>query len=158
MEDVVEPLREADFQEIVRDVEDFWGEGRAPRLLHPMFVYEFGDTAFVVREDGRVAAYLLGFVATASPTAYIHLVAVRGAYRGRGLARRLYDRFLAVAKERGATRAKAITNPWNRASIAFHERLGFHPVGDDEEDGVPVVRAYSGPGVDRVVLLKEPIG
>ena len=118
MDNAIEPCSHADFIEMVRDVEDFWGGGRGPRLLHPMFVHAFGDTAFVMRDGGRVAAYLLGFVAGASPTAYIHLVAVRESHRGQGLARRLYECFLSVARERGAVRAKAITSPGNRATIS----------------------------------------
>ncbi len=142
------------FDEIVRDNDDFWEAGRTPRLLHPMFVFEFGDTAFVIRDGERVAAYLFGVLATASPTAYVHLVAVRHAHRGQGLGRRLYEHFLEVGRSRGARRAKAITSPHNAASIAFHERLGFHAVGDGEGT-TPVVRDYSGPGVDRVVLVRD---
>jgi hypothetical protein len=52
-----------DFLDILSDLEDFWGSAseRARRVHHPMFVHEFGDTAWVVREEGRVIAYLFGF-------------------------------------------------------------------------------------------------
>ena len=46
-----------DFLEILSDLEDFWGTDRARPVHHPMFMHEFGDTAWVLREDGRVIAY-----------------------------------------------------------------------------------------------------
>src|SRR5437588_12323688 len=59
-------------------------------LNHPMFVNEFADSAFVIRDDGGVvAAYLFGFTVPRSSLAYVHLVAVRRDQRGQGLARSL---------------------------------------------------------------------
>lgn len=139
--------RPSDLGEILRDYERFWGDHTLPRYLHhPMFVYEFGDTAFVARRaDGRIAGYLLGFVA---PTGdgYIHLVAVRDDARGRGLAQRLYEVFAAAAAERGATALKAITGPRNEESILLHRKLGFEMthVGD-----------YGGTGRDRLIMRRS---
>ena len=116
----------SDLGEILRHYERFWGDRTLPRYLHhPMFVYEFGDTAFVARQaDGQIVGYLLGFVA---PTGdgYIHFVAVRDDARGRGLARQLYEVFAAAAAKRGATALKAITGPQNEGSILLHRKLGF---------------------------------
>jgi GNAT superfamily N-acetyltransferase len=119
----------------------FWGERDLRALHHPMFIHEFGEHALVVRApSGELAAYLLGFVA--GSVGYIHLVGVRDAYRRQGLARLLYAAF----EERSrATSFKAITTPGNAGSIAFHRALGFEAT---------VVPDYSGPGADRVVLLK----
>ena len=56
--------RDTDLAEILEDFPRFWGDRAGPRALHhPMFVIEFGDTAFVARRDGQILAYLLGFVA-----------------------------------------------------------------------------------------------
>jgi ribosomal protein S18 acetylase RimI-like enzyme len=132
--------------EILRDYERFWGDHTMPRYLHhPMFVYEFGDTAFVARQvGGQIVGYLLGFVA---PTGdgYIHFVAVRDDARGRGLARELYEVFAAAAAERGATALKAITGPQNEDSIEFHRKLGFEMTHVDD---------YGGTGRARLIMRR----
>ncbi len=147
----IEPMTREDFQAILTDIREFWPNG-APPVFHPLFLEEFGDTAFVIREKGQVVAHLFGFVASKSPTGYVHLVATRIGYRGRGLARALYAHFADVARARGATALKAITTPGNAGSIAFHQRLGWTLLGEPGSNGVPVIRDYSGPGVDRVVM------
>jgi ribosomal protein S18 acetylase RimI-like enzyme len=138
--------RPADLGEILGSYQHFWGDRELPRYLHhPMFVYEFGDTAFVARRpDGVIAGYLLGFVA---PTGdgYIHFVGVRDDARGIGLGRRLYETFSAAAAARGATALKAISSPENEGSIAFHRRLGFEST---------LVEDYGGAGRPRVVMRR----
>jgi ribosomal protein S18 acetylase RimI-like enzyme len=137
---------ESDLGRILGDYERFWGDRTLPRYLHhPMFVYEFGDTAFVARQpDGQIVGYLLGFVA---PTGdgYIHFVAVRDDARGHGLARRLYDVFAAAARERGAKALKAITSPQNEDSVAFHRKLGFQLTHADD---------YGGAGRPRIIMRR----
>ncbi|MBE3590174.1 MAG: GNAT family N-acetyltransferase [Firmicutes bacterium] len=149
----IQPCTKADFDQIVTEIADFWGSDRTLPLHHPIFLYEFGDTAWVMRDGDRVAGYLFGFVAATSPTAYVHLVAVRSGYRERGVPRRLYARFIDEARRRGARQLKAITTPGNRESVAFHTRLGMRLLGEPGPDGIPVVRNYSGPGQDRVVMI-----
>lgn len=143
-----------DYDQIVSELPAFWGDDRMRALHHPMFLNEFGDGAHVIREGEQVVAYLFGFVAP-GPLAYIHLVGVRGSHRHRGLARRLYDHFTAQAVARGCRQLRAITSPQNAGSIRFHRSLGFEPVGEPGAGGVPVVKDYGGPGVDRVVLEKR---
>jgi GNAT superfamily N-acetyltransferase len=141
----VEPelVTKSDFDQIVDRLPAFWGERDLAVLHHPMFIHEFGDSAFVVRDEhGGVAAYLFGFVVPPA-LAYVHLVAVRDDQRGRGLARLLYERFQELAHERGCDRVKAITTPGNTASIAFHRALGM----DAAE-----VPDYAGTGRARVVF------
>lgn len=144
-----------DFLEILTDLEDFWGTDRARAVHHPMFVHEFGDTAWVVRENGRVVAYLFAFWSQTEPVGYIHLVGVRRAYQQRGIGRWLYEQFEARARERGCARLKALTPPINSDSIAFHERLGFTLLGEPNENAIPVVQDYFGPGIPRVVFEKR---
>jgi ribosomal protein S18 acetylase RimI-like enzyme len=142
--------RVEDLGEILRDYERFWGYHTLPRYLHhPMFVYEFGDTAFVARRaDGQIAGYLLGFVA---PTGdgYIHFVAVRDDARGRGLARQLYEVFAVAAAERGATALKAITGPQHEGSVLFHRKLGFEMTHADD---------YGGTGRARLIMRRPLAG
>jgi ribosomal protein S18 acetylase RimI-like enzyme len=138
-----------DLAEILRNYERFWGD-REPFLRylnHPMFLLEFGDTAFVARrdDDGEIVGYAFGFVAPAG-YGYIHLVGVREDVRAHGVGRLLYDRFTEEAVKRGATALKAITSPENEVSLAFHARMGFTDMERFED--------YGGSGRVRVVMRK----
>jgi GNAT superfamily N-acetyltransferase len=144
-----------DYDQIVAQVEDFWGSGRTLGLHHPMFVYEFGNSAYVIKDGDYVAAYLFGFLSQTEPTAYVHLVGVRTAYRRRGLARRLYAHFVAFAQSQGCTELKAITTPDNKESLAFHRAWGMELTGKPNREGIPVVENYAGPGQERVVLRRK---
>jgi GNAT superfamily N-acetyltransferase len=144
-----------DFLEILSELQDFWGTDRARHVHHPMFVQEFGDTAWVIRNNGKVIAYLFGFWSQTEPVGYIHLVGVRRANQRHGIGRWLYDEFEQRAKEHGCERLKAITPVVNGDSVAFHRRLGFELVGEPNEEGIPVVADYFGPGMPRVVFEKR---
>jgi predicted GNAT superfamily acetyltransferase len=114
-----------DLSAILSELDDFWGEDRDMAFLHQaLYVHEFGDTSVLAERDGRIVAYLLGFVSQ-DATGYIHAVAVRREARGEGLARRCYERFRELVAARGAHGLKAITQPENAGSRAFHEALGF---------------------------------
>jgi len=152
-----------DYQDILRDLSAFWDE-RADQLRpfhHPIFVHEFGNSAFVMRDafpggdQHLIAAYLLGLISQREPVAYVHMIAVRGAYRRRGLARQLYGHFIEFARSRRCRWLKAIASPTNADSIAFHRSLGMDLLGEINETGVPVLRNYAGPGQDRVVFFKD---
>jgi HAD superfamily hydrolase (TIGR01450 family) len=143
----IERCTHEDFLAIHADLDDFWGDA-AERIRHvhyPMFVHEFGDTACVVRDDGRIVAYLFGFWSQTEPAGYVHLVAVRKSHQGHGIGRRLYERFEALAKERGCSLLRAVTTPGNAGSIEFHRRLGFSLLGKRNEGEVPVDRDYAAP-------------
>jgi GNAT superfamily N-acetyltransferase len=145
----VEPelATKADFDEIVERMADFWGERDLLALHHPMFVYEFGDSALVIHDErGAVAAYLFGFIIPQQQLGYIHLVAVRRDQRGRGLGRALYERFGQLAGEQGCRSIKAITTRGNTGSIAFHRALGMDAVE---------IPDYAGSGRARVVFFAE---
>lgn len=139
-----------DFSEIRAEIAAFWGSDRTLYLHHPMLVYEFGNTAFVIRDNGKVAAYLFGFFSQTESVAYVHLVGVRDGYKRQGLGKRLYDHFMALASTQKVQRLKAITSTDNTGSITFHtQQMGMTAV---------VVKNYSGPGMDRVVFEKEIAG
>lgn len=144
----------ADYDQIRRDITDFWENDRALALHHPIFLYEFGNSAFVIRDGETVAAYLLGFISQTEPIGYVQFLAVRPAYRGRGLATRLYEHFTEFARARGCTGLKAFTRPVNAGSIAFHRSIGMELQGEPDENGILVVRDYAGPGEHRVVFRK----
>ena len=145
-----------DFNQIFADIADFWGHDRTLYLHHPMYVREFGNTAYVIKDGDTVAAYLFGFLSQTRPSAYVKFIAVRQAYRNRGLARRLYAHFIAYAKTQGCTEIRAITTPANADSIAFHRALGFALLGEPNEDGIPIIPDYAGPARPRV-LFRRPL-
>jgi hypothetical protein len=58
-------------------------------------------------------------------------------------------------RARGCTKLKAVTDPSNANSIAFHAvKIGMEMQGVPNRDGVRVVKDYAGPGEDRVVFEK----
>jgi len=150
-----------DFLDIHRRLAEFWparGEDflrRIRTLHHPLFVNEFANTAYVMKKDGEVVAYLLGLFSQTEPTAYIHALCVHPDHQRGGLATKLCEHFIAEAKAHGCKHLKSITSAGNAASIAFHESLGMSLLGEPNEEDIPVVRDYSGPGEDRVVIRRD---
>jgi GNAT superfamily N-acetyltransferase len=142
----VRTATKADYDLIVSELADFWGERDLRALHHPVFIHEFRDTALVYEDDWTVAGYLLGFISPSEPVGYVHLVAVRRSHRKRGIGRTLYNEFTRLAHARGCSELKAVTTPTNAGSIAFHRSLGMsaEEIGD-----------YAGPGRPRTVFRKE---
>ena len=135
-----------DLAAILSELDDFWGEERDMAFLHQaLYVHEFGETSVLAERDGRIVAYLLGFVSQ-DGTGYVHAVGVRRDARGEGLGRRLYARFEELVRARGAHGLKAITAPENAGSRAFHEALGF---------SVQEVEGYSPSAGARLVFRRR---
>jgi GNAT superfamily N-acetyltransferase len=145
----------ADFDQIITDIADFWGDERTKSLHKPIYLYEFGNTAYVIKEGDKVIGYLFGFISQTAPVGYVQFIGVRRSYQKRGIGRRLYEHFSDFARTKGCNSLKAITSPPNKVSIAFHQRIGMELLGEANEEGVPVVRDYGGPGIDRVVFRKK---
>ena len=145
----------ADFDQIISDFVDFWGDERTRSLHNPIFLYEFGNSAYVVKEGDKVIGYLFGFISQTAPVGYVKFIGVRRSYQKRGIGRRLYAHFAGFAKSKGCKELKAITSPQNKVSIAFHKSIGMELHGEPNEEGVTVVKDYSGPGIDRVVFRKK---
>jgi ribosomal-protein-serine acetyltransferase len=124
----------ADLRVILAELPEFWGERDTAFLHQALYVHEFGETSVVAERDGGIDGYLLGFVGQHG-LGYIHAVAVRRRARGDGLARAMYERFEALVGAHGANALKAITDPGNGGSRAFHEALGFQT--EEVEDYSP---------------------
>lgn len=145
-----------DFNEITKGIVDFFGSDRTLHLHQPFLIYEFGNTAFVIKEHGQVIAYLFGFFSQTDNLAYIHLLGVREKNQRQGLGLLLYDNFIDIAKSKGFTKNKAITTASNTKSISFHKnKIGMTLLGEPNENGVNIVRDYSGVNNDRVVFEKR---
>ncbi len=150
----IDNCTKSDFDSILTTIKDFWGSDRTRHLHHPTLVVEFGDTAFVARENGALCGYLFGFYSQREPLAYAHLIAVHSGFRRSGVGKMLYGHYEEAARKKGCTHLKAITGLANRESVAFHQSLGFALTGPDIRDGIRYVKDYGGPGEDRVVFLK----
>jgi predicted GNAT superfamily acetyltransferase len=154
---VIRPARAEDYDRIVAVVDEWWGrpmQAKLPRL----FLEHFSGTSLVADgEDGALAGFLVGFLSQDRPDeAYVHFVAVAPDARGGGLARELYERFFALAREAGRTRVRAITSPVNDGSIRFHRAMGFTlEDGEAERDGVPFMPDWDGPGEARVRFARR---
>ena len=139
------PLAKADYDQIVRVIDHWWG-GPTSALAHPMFFYELGRLARVVESDGTLVGFLLGFICPDASVGYVHLVGMHPEYRRRGVGKLLYSSFEEDCRREGCKRLKAITTLGNEASVRFHGALGW--TMNEVED-------YAGPGRLRIVFAKE---
>jgi ribosomal protein S18 acetylase RimI-like enzyme len=124
---------EQDVPDVVTAVDLWWdypgaeaGSSQRAALVPRLFFQHFTDTSFIVRDEGRLVAFLIGFLSQSRPDeAYIHFVGVEPGYRGRGIGADLYERFFAVVRENRRRKVLAITSASNTRSQAFHRRMGF---------------------------------
>ncbi|MFB7718978.1 GNAT family N-acetyltransferase [Nocardia sp. NPDC056100] len=134
----------ADYDAIIGVVDGWWGRP-VTTALPRLFLEHFAHTSLIAERDGVLAGFLIGFVSPDDPrAAYIHFAGIDPDHRGTGLARDLYNRFIAAAKSDGREVIRAITSPNNVASIAFHKALGF-------DVGGPIMD-YNGPHKDMVTF------
>lgn len=138
------PLTKADYDEIVREIDRWWG-GPTTALAHPMFFYELGDLARVVEDEGQLVGFLFGFLCPDGKTGYVHLIGIHPDYRRRGVARMLYMAFEEDCRAAGYRMLKAITTLGNESSVSFHRALGWASTEVDD---------YAGPGRMRIVFTK----
>lgn len=167
----VRPPTPADHGRILAVLDDSWAGKLGPDepgaqealrlqrvLLVPrLYLEHFASTSLLVERDGRLVGFLIGFLSQDhDDQAYVHFVGVDPELRGRGLGRALYERFFDLARAAGRREVRCITSPGNTGSLAFHRAMGFRlEPGDEDVGGVPVVRDYDGPGLDRVAFVKE---
>lgn len=139
----------SDYGRVIGRINVWWGGRDMAPMLPKLFFLHFEGTSFVAEdEDGDLIGFVCGFLSqTKDDEAYIHFVGVTPDKRGEGVGRRLYERFLTEARANGRTVVRCVTSPVNRASVEFHQALGF------EVDRV--VPDYDGPGEDRVLLVKR---
>lgn len=80
---------------------------------------------------------------------YIDRIVVSPLAKGTGIGRALYESVFERARERGASEITAEVNirPGNPGSVAFHERLGFRQLAEQETKG----------GTVRVSLMARPV-
>lgn len=152
----IRSLAPGDYDELIGRLDGWWGDRPVSRGLPRLFFEHFRDTSFAIEEDGRLIAFLVGFVSQSDPRqGYIHFVGVHPDHRRAGLGRLLYEQFFEAARARGCTTVGCITSPVNRASIAYHRAMGFElEPGDMTVDGIPFHCDHDGPGQDRVRFVR----
>jgi ribosomal protein S18 acetylase RimI-like enzyme len=137
----------ADYDQIIAVVDDWWGRPIGHALAR-VFLDHFYATSTIAESDGELAGFLIGFLSPSQPdAAYIHFVGVHPSLRGAGLARTLYERFFALAREHDRQMVSAITAPQNAGSIAFHTAMGFTVT--------PPIPDYDGEGSAKVLFQRQ---
>jgi GNAT superfamily N-acetyltransferase len=154
---VSDPLRLVGFEELsasalrtrlLAAADEFWAgtalDIDAVRGLHdPVFFHQLGGFGAVALTAGdRDAGYLLGVV-SADGLAVVQALAVHPAWRRRGVATRLLERFAQLAAGCGARVAQAVVRPDDDAVRALAARFSASEA---------LSRDHAGPGADRLVL------
>ncbi len=122
----------------------------------------FPGLALVADHDGVVAGFLLAmdpgsdyesenyrYFEGRGPSLYIDRIVVDRALRGAGVGRRLYEAVFGRARKDGRPEVTCEVNlqPPNPESLAFHARMGFRRVGEQDTKG----------GLYTVALLAAPV-
>lgn len=150
----------ADYAPIIATLDAWWGGRPMADMLPRLFFTHFRDTSFVVEQEGLITAFLCAFFSQTFPEqAYIHFVGVDPEHRKDGLGRLLYERLFDVARASGRRVVRCVTAPANKASIAFHLRMGFEiEPGETLVNGLSVHSGYDGADGARVCFRKELTG
>ncbi len=131
---IVRPLEPSDLDAIVgideklagQSRKEYWGQRFEMSLLRPPWM------SLVAETDGRVVGFLFGWVGEsefgiAAPTAWIDLIGVDPAYRGRRVGQALVGRFVESSRDLRAIRKVATLIDLGQADVReFFLRLGFH--------------------------------
>ena len=105
---------------------DYWRTRLDIAALRPPWM------SSVAEMDGRLVGFLFGWVAESEfgmpgATAWIDLIGVDPAYRGRGVGQALVERFMGGGQELRAIRKVATLIDLGQADVReFFTRLGFH--------------------------------
>jgi len=147
----------SDYLSIITVLDDWWGGRHMSDMLPKLFFVYFRPTSFVAECNGNIVAFIVGFVSqTSFDEAYIHFVGVHPDFRKGGLGRTLYEKFFEVASTLGCRVVRCVTSPVNKASISFHQRMGFLiESGNKVVDGISVFENYDGVSEDRVLFSKR---
>jgi ribosomal protein S18 acetylase RimI-like enzyme len=152
----VRNVRESDYSYIITRINEWWGGRQMSDMLPRLFFSHFQNTSFIIEDQNRIIAFVIGFISQTHPKeAYIHFVGVHPDERKKGYAKKLYNHFFETVKQRGCSIVKCVTSPVNKASIAYHTKLGFDILKSDVQiEEISVQKDYDGPGQDRVVFQK----
>lgn len=153
----IRTVQSSDYYILSPVINDWWGGRQMSDMLPKLFFDHFQNTSFIAEQEGEIAGFLIGFLSqTNSTEAYIHFAGVHPGYRKQQIGRQLYFEFFRVVQEKGTQVVRCITSPVNKASIAYHTKMGFViKDGDKKVDGISVTSNYDGRNQDRVLFLKQ---
>jgi ribosomal protein S18 acetylase RimI-like enzyme len=150
---------EDDHRRLVGDI-GRWFDGRRPTLLldRAWFVHFASTSRIAETQDGRIAAFLTGFLSPDLPgEAVIHLAATNPQLRRLRIGTAIHETWLADMAVRGADRAVVAIPPEDKIAVHFYRSLGF----DAERSGakliwgVPAFADYDADGVDRALFRRS---
>ena len=149
MEITLRHVRSSDYGRVYPLVNEWWGGREMTQHLACVFFVHFEGSSFIAEtDDCTLAGFLCGFLSQTDPAeAYVHMIGVAPECRHQGIGRRLYEAFFETAREHGRSHVHFVTAPFNNASIAFHESLGF--------ELERVLEDYAGPGENRLLFVKH---
>jgi [ribosomal protein S18]-alanine N-acetyltransferase len=144
---VVEPAKETDI-DAIDEIEQHSFKSPWPRDTFKAELLREWARLDVARIEDR----LVGFCNYWLVTTELHILAIatHPDYRGRGIARRLLDHVLDVARTTGCSLASLEVRRSNVPAIALYERAGFKTVHvrtryyqDDDEDALVMLKALT---------------
>ncbi len=136
-------VKGSDYYIISPLINDWWNGRQMSDLLPKLFFDHFKNTSFIVEEEGKIIGFLIGFLSQFySNEAYIHFVGIDPEYRGKGIGKQLYNQFFDVIKQNGRNIVRCVTSPVNKASIAYHTKMGFE------------IEQENKPNQDKVLFVK----
>jgi ribosomal protein S18 acetylase RimI-like enzyme len=157
---------EADYPSVAGALQTWWtipgldperGARERAALVPRLWLQHFASTSLVAEWDRPFVGFLIGFLSPdRSEEGYIHFVGVAPDVRGKGVGRRLYERFFDICGAARRTHVRCITSPQNASSVAFHTAMGFEAEPGTVKGGAVSAKAdYDGPGVHRVAFVRR---
>jgi len=121
--------KKSDFGEIIKLWQRFFPEDKGPFVIDYLGKRLKNDEILVAREDGKAVGFLAFFKEYFSQSDYNQFIMVDESYQRKGVATRLMNEFERQANKRGCRRIYSSVEPWNRASIRMHKKLGYARCG-----------------------------
>lgn len=152
---IIRQCRPSDHPGIIEVMKDWWGGRDLTYMLPRLFLNHFYKTSFVVEENEKLVAFLVGFLSPSEPDeGYIHFAGVDPVHHGKGIGRYLYQRFFQICREDNRSIIRACTSPINKDSIAFHTHIGFNiKPGNAVLEDVQVTLDYNKPDDPKVLFV-----
>lgn len=153
----IRSVKGSDYNAISPLINEWWGGRQMSDMLPKLFFVHFNETSYIAEINGEIVGFLIGFLSQSyTNEAYIHFVGVHPEYRKNNIGKKLYNEFFHVVKKNDRNIVRCVTSPVNKASIAYHMRMGFEiEKGNKEVDGITVFADYDGPDQDRVLFVKK---
>ncbi len=147
----IRPASAADLPAILAIEGEGFGEERFPPAVFRACLRRAGSVFLLAGDAGGAAGYVLGAIDRRyrPPLARLESLAVRRAWRRRGLGTRLLESFERAAASAGAAAVTLEVERTNSAARRLYRRAGYR-----REGALP---NYYGPGRDAL-RLRKPLG